>query len=52
MPDTPETAHYCEFPVLPPHSILDPGPCECGKTYLASTTTSPAGRPHGEGRTG
>lgn len=27
--------HRCEFPVLPPHSIADPGPCECGKTYLA-----------------
>ena len=27
--------HHCEFPVLPPHSLADPGPCECGKTYLA-----------------
>lgn len=25
----------CEFPVLPPYSLADPGPCECGKTYLA-----------------
>ena len=28
------TAHVCSFPVQPPHgTILDPGPCECGKTF-------------------
>lgn len=35
MTATQPNPHRCEFPVLLPHSIADPGPCECGKTYLA-----------------
>jgi hypothetical protein len=36
MTGTPGTPHHCEFPVLPPHSIMTSGPCDCGRTYLAS----------------
>ena len=36
--------HDCEFPVLPPHSILDPGPCECGTTYLGHIAEQYAAR--------
>jgi hypothetical protein len=32
---TTSAPHKCAFPHTPPHSVRHPGPCECGKTYLA-----------------
>lgn len=37
--------HKCSFPVQPPRgSFTDPGPCECGTTYLGGIAREAAAR--------